>query len=188
MYLVVHWKKGIEFWRGSRILKCFLVLRTLLLVTFVSWCGYCSLSVFSFLCIMSFGDPIHSQQQDLPNTVCKGAFTRETHTGMSFILGWCFDFVSHLHDDWVISYLVIWRYTSWWQNTRVIQNCKHYTCATRSSLPADWFHTELCGCFKFTWYCCEISYWSEILAPVQQPGWTHTWVIRAVVTFCGSIM
>ena len=23
----------------------------------------------------------------------------------------------------------------------------------------------------FTWYCCEILYLSEILAPVQQPGW-----------------
>ena len=31
-----------------------------------------------------------------------------------------------------------------------IQNHKHYACATRSSLPADRFHTETCGHFAFT--------------------------------------
>ena len=75
-----------------------------------------------------------------------------------------------LHDDWVISYLVIWRYTSCWWNKREIQ---HNACATRCSLLADRFHTEKCGRFLFTWYRCEISCLSEILAPVQQPGWTH---------------
>ena len=33
---------------------------------------------------------------------------------------------------------------------RVIQNRKHYACTSRSSLPADRFHTETC--FAFTWY------------------------------------
>ena len=36
------------------------------------------------------------------------------------------------------------------QNTRVIQHRKHYACATRSSLPADRFHTETGGRFAFT--------------------------------------
>ena len=53
--------------------------------------------------------------------------------------------------------------------TRKIQNRKHNACATHSSLPADRFHTETCGRFAFTRYHCEILYWSEILAPVQQP-------------------
>ena len=35
-------------------------------------------------------------------------------------------------------------------DTCKIQNRKHYTCATRSSLPADQFHTETFGCFAFT--------------------------------------
>ena len=65
---------------------------------------------------------------------------------------------------------------------------KHYTCATRSCLPADRFHTEACGCFAYTWYRCEISYQSEILTPVQQPGWTHAGVTHAGMTFCGGIM
>ena len=47
---------------------------------------------------------------------------------------------------------------------------KNYAYATHSSLPADQFHTEMCGCFAFTTYRCEISYWSEILTPIQQPG------------------
>ena len=40
-----------------------------------------------------------------------------------------------------------------------------HICTTRSSPPADRFHTETGGRFAFTWYRCEISYWSEILAP-----------------------
>ena len=70
----------------------------------------------------------------------------------------------------------------------VIQNHKHYACATHSSLPADWFHTEMSGCFMCTWYCCKILYWGEILAPVQQSGWTHTGVTHTGMTFCGGIM
>ena len=55
-------------------------------------------------------------------------------------------------------------------NTRKIQNRKHYACNTHSSLPADRFHTETCGRLGFTRYHCKISYQSEIVAPVQQPG------------------
>ena len=58
-------------------------------------------------------------------------------------------------------------------------------CTTRSSLPADRFYTETVGRFVFTWYRCEISYRSEILAPVQEPGWPHAGVPRAGMTFCG---
>ena len=58
----------------------------------------------------------------------------------------------------------------------MIQNHKHYTCTTRYSLLADWFHNETCGHFAFIWYwTCEISYWSEILTSVQQP-WPTTGV------------
>ena len=42
----------------------------------------------------------------------RGCLHEKIRTGASFIPGWLFDFVSHLHDDWAISYLVIWRYTS----------------------------------------------------------------------------
>ena len=93
---------------------------------------------------------------------------REFHTSMAFLFR--IAITCCLHDDWVISYLVIWRYTSCWWNKREIQ---HNACATRCSLLADRFHTETCGRFLFTWYRCEISCLSEILAPVQQPGWTH---------------
>ena len=49
-------------------------------------------------------------------------------------------------------------------------NRKHYVCTTRSSLSADRFHTETGGRFVFTWYRCEISYWSEILARYENRG------------------
>ena len=65
----------------------------------------------------------------------------------------------------------------------MIQNREHYACATRSSLPADQFHTETGGRFVFTWYRCKFSYRSEILAPVQEPGWTHAGVTRASMKF-----
>ena len=50
-------------------------------------------------------------------------------------------------------------------------------------LPADRFDTKTGGRYAFTWYRCEISSRSEILAPVQETGWTH-----AGMKFCGSIM
>ena len=36
------------------------------------------------------------------------------------------------------------------KNARLVQNRKRYPCATRSSLPADRFHTEMGGRFAFT--------------------------------------
>ena len=94
----------------------------------------------------------------------------KTRTGASLIRGWLFDFVSGLYYDWVISYLVIWRYTSCWQNTLLIQTRKHYACATHFSLPADRFHTETGDRFAFTWYCCEILYRSENSRPSTRTG------------------
>ena len=55
-------------------------------------------------------------------------------------------------------------------------------------IPADRFHTETGGHFAFTWYQGKILYQSVILAPVQQPGWTHARVTRAGMTFCDGIM
>ena len=65
---------------------------------------------------------------------------------------------------------------------------KNYACASRSSLPANRFHTETSGHCVFAWYRCEILYRSEILATVPEPGWTHAGVTRAIMTFCGGIM
>ena len=89
----------------------------------------------------------------------KGVFTRENshgrefHTGMTFWFRIAFTlWLGHF----ISRYLKVhFKYTS---NTRVIQNRKRYACASRSSLPSDWFHTETCGHFAFTWYRCEIWY------------------------------
>ena len=101
-----------------------------------------------------------------PQSLPRGCLHESTHTGTSLIPGWLFWFVSRLHDDWVISYLVIWRSRHvdkrhvWLKNYR-----KLYACATHSNPLADRFHTTTCGRFAFTWYCWEISYRSEILGP-----------------------
>ena len=44
----------------------------------------------------------------------RGCLHEKTHTSTSFILGWLLDFILRLHDDRVISYHIIWRYTSCW--------------------------------------------------------------------------
>ena len=44
----------------------------------------------------------------------KGVFTWENSHRREFHTGMTFDFESRLRDDWIISYLVIWRCTSCW--------------------------------------------------------------------------
>ena len=98
-------------------------------------------------------------------------------------------------DDFVISYHV-YMMTGFFRHptsnvlklTKPSWIDKNYSCATRSSPPANRFHTETSGRFAFTWYRCQISYRSEILAPVREPGWTRAGMSRAGMTFCGSIM
>ena len=87
--------------------------------------------------------------------------------------------VSHW-DDFLISYrvymmtrsfhILLFNGTFHVDEIHVWFKIKHYACATRSSLPADRFHTEMGARFAFTWYRCEISYRNEILAPVREPG------------------
>ena len=73
--------------------------------------------------------------------------------------------VSH-RDDFLILYgiymfacffIVPW--PAWWCHPKL----PNYACATRSSLPADQFHTETSDRFALTWYCCKILYLSETL-------------------------
>ena len=83
--------------------------------------------------------PPHSFTHVIFRKGLRGCLHEKTHTSTSFILGWLFDFLLRLHDDRVISYHIIWRYTSCWYNTCVFKNRKHYVCTTHSSLPADQF-------------------------------------------------
>ena len=83
-------------------------------------------------------------------------------------------------DDFLISYSVnIFACFSSFRNQHEWID-ENYSCATRFSPPADHFHSEKRGHFAFTWYRCEISYWSEILTPVQRPGeFTPVWFAPA---------
>ena len=114
----------------------------------------------------------------------KGCLHEKTRTGASFVPGWLSDFASRLHNDWVISYLVIWRYTPGRFKIATLRMRYPFQSTGR---PIS-HRNETCGLFAFTWYRCEISYRGDILAPVQQPGWTHAGVTRAGMTFCGGIM
>ena len=71
---------------------------------------------------------------------------------------------------------------------RCCQRCCKGHVMSRSSLLANRFHAETEDRFAFTWYRCEISYRSEILAPVQEPGWTHAGVTHAGMKFWVGIM
>ena len=115
----------------------------------------------------------------------------KTRTGASFIPGWRFYFVSRT--DWVISYLVIWRYVHF--NMLIKYTCDSKIKITNVThglpVPVYWqtdstpnqvvvlrlhdtgvrFHTGV-----------------KLSPPVQQPGWTHAGVSRAGMTFRGVIM
>ena len=118
----------------------------------------------------------------------RGCLHGKTRTGASFIPGWLRDFVSRLH--WWLGHFIPCLHENWIKiaNMASIVIDENYACATRSSLPANRFHTETSGRFAFAWYRCEISYRSEILAPVREPGWTQAGATRAGITFCGGIM
>ena len=83
----------------------------------------------------------------------RGYLYKKTYTGASFIPGSIFDFVSRLHDDLYMSFHIsLFVGTLRVDKIHMIQNRKHYACATRSSLPADRFHTDTSGRFAFTWH------------------------------------
>ena len=81
-------------------------------------------------------------------------------------------------DDYVISYHV-YMMTGFFHHptsnvlklTKPSWIDKKYACATRSSLPANRFHTETSGRFAFTWYRCEISYRGELTPGRLAPAW-----------------
>ena len=93
-------------------------------------------------------------------------------------------------------------FTWWWVVSYLGYSKVHfmlikYTCDSKSQTlrmcypsqsTAERFQTETGGRFAFTRCRCEILNRSEILAPVQQPGWYHAGVTRAGMTFCGCIM
>ena len=112
--------------------------------------------------VVSHDTPMISMTRKL-----RGCLHGKTRTGASFIPGWLRDFVSHLHDDWErVSFFIIPRPTFFFWPT-----C--WSWQSHLGLPANRFHTETSGRFVFTWYRCKISYRSDILAPVREPGWTH---------------
>ena len=117
----------------------------------------------------------------------RGCLHEKTHTSTSFILGWLFDFLLRLHDDRVIS-ITLFEGTLHVDKIHVCLKIANITYALPVPVYRQTnFNTETGGPFTFTWYHCKISYWSEILALVQQPRWTHAGVTRAGITFCGGI-
>ena len=130
--------------------------------------------------ISSHSPPPPSQSDSI--RVCKknnivglrGCLHGKTCTGASFIPGWLLDFgIMMTGKASVFSSSHVQRVEA----DKAILVCL----STR-------FHTKTSGCFTFTWYRCKISYRSEILVPVREPGWTYAGATRAGMTFCGGIM
>ena len=114
----------------------------------------------------------------------------KTRTSASFIPGWLFYFVSCLHDNcmghFISRYLKV-------RFMLIKYTCDSESQTLRMRYPFQYTgrpmsHRNVWSFRAFTWYRCAFSYRSEILAPVQQPGWTHAGVTRAGMTFCGVIM
>ena len=118
----------------------------------------------------------------------EGVFTwenshrREFHTGMTFWFRIAFTrWLGHFLSCYFKVHFMLIKYT-FGSKSQTLRMRYPFQSTGRPILRRS-------GCrLAFTWYCCEISYRSEILAPVQQPGWTHAGVTRAGMTFCGGIM
>ena len=105
---------------------------------------------------------------------------REFHTAIT--LWFCISFT------WWLDYFVISLFEGTLHDNKIYVWFKIANITHALPVPVHRFPTETCGRFAFTWYRCEISYRCEILAPVQQPGWTHAGVTGAGMTFYGDIM
>ena len=120
----------------------------------------------------------------------RGCLHEKTGTGASFIPGWLFDFVSLLHDDWALSYLVINfegrlhvdRIHVWFKSQTLLMG---YPFQSKSG-PIS--HQN--GSWSFWVYMIPLQdfvlEWNS--RPVQELGWTHARVTHAGMTFCGGIM
>ena len=120
-----------------------------------------------------------------------GGLHEKTRTGASFIPGWLFDFVSRT--DWVISYLVIWRYVHF--NMLIKYTCDSKIKITNVThglpIPVYWQtdstpNQVVVLCLHDTGVRFQTGV--KLSPPVQQPGWTHAGVTRAGMTFRGVIM
>ena len=135
----------------------------------ISLFGSCSLFVALLLADLTIPAPFGSMR-------LRGVFTwenwhrRDFHTGMTFwfriaFTWWRGYFISRLFERTVHLDKIHVRFK--------IANITHTlpVLVHLQLTPADRFNTETGGRFAFTWYRCEISYRSVILAPIQKPGW-----------------
>ena len=72
----------------------------------------------------------------------------------------------------------VFAYALWWFENRELTEITHVLFQS-TGRPIS-YRNE--GCSSFRWYYCEISHGNEIVALVEQPGWTHTGL-----TFFGGI-
>ena len=121
--------------------------------------------------------PIMSEVCDTPitnnhggtNSSTQGVLTweishrREFHTAIT--LWFCISFT------WWLDHFVISLFQGTLHDNEIYVWFKIANITHALPVPVHRFPTETCGRFAFTWYRCEISYRSEILAPAQQPGW-----------------
>ena len=109
----------------------------------------------------------------------RGCLQEKTRTGASFILGWLFDFVSRFH------------YVGLFHTSRIFEDTFYVDKIPVRFKIANITHALPVPVHRQTYFTPKrvvVSFLSEILAPVQQLRWTHTWVTRAGMIFCGSIM
>ena len=116
----------------------------------------------------------------------KGCFTwensppREFHTGMTFWFSMAFTWY------WVISYLGYLKVH--FMLIKCICDSKSQTLRMRYPFQSTGRPISHRNGWSFRIYMILFrDFVPEILAPVQQPGWTHAGVTRAGMTFCSGI-
>ena len=111
--------------------------------------------------------------------IWENSHRREFHTGMTFWFRIAFTWwLSHFISRYLKVHFMLIKYT-----------CDSKSQTLRMRYPFQSTGRPILrrnGCrLAFTWYRCEISYRSEILAPVQQPGWLAP-VWHSVVVSCNK--
>ena len=146
------------------------------------WPRRCDISLYPFVYMTDISACLRRQSTFRGATMhsvspkkIKGEFTwenshrREFHTGMTFLFRIAL-WLGHFISRYLKVHFILIKYT---------EDSKSKTLRMRYPFQSTGRPIS---------HRCEISYRSEILAPVQQTGWTHAWVTRAWMTFCGGIM
>ena len=115
--------------------------------------------------------------------IWENSHRREFHTGMTFWFRIAFTWwLSHFVSRYLKVHFMLIKIHAWFKIANITHELPVPVYRRTKFTPKS---VVVSLSFRVTWYRCEISYRSEILAPVQQPGWLAP-VWHSVVVSCNK--